>query len=702
MAAYAATAQVIPFPNQRGPGSPANDEGPRRPLERLRRQFTDDVAAKVNENTEAADAEKYFHGVQWTQEQLKLLDARNQPPVTFNRIKRKVNTVMGILEKLRQAPKAYGRTPAVAAQQGADLATNVLRYALGWDWSDLSAEVGKSTAKRGICGAEIVLVPGDKGDPEVEWDIVDQRDFFYDARSTKPDFTDARRMGTTRWWDIDEVIETWPDSEEEIQNYVETGPRTDWERGDDRTRLAWINSTDKQLRIVDHWYMVGSEWHYAIYCGNVMLEFGESPHRDEKGRSVSKFEMMSYDVDQDGDRYSIYRDLKGPQDEVNHRRSKALHTLNSRRVIADDGAVDDVEVARREYGRSDGWVVKKKGYELLPDDADKAAVVQGNLEMLQEAKAEIDTYGPNPGLIGTEIPAESGRAIQLLQAAGIAELGTFIRVYKNWKLRVYRKTWCAVQRFWVSDRWIRVTDNPQMEQFIQINGWEKDELGYPVAINQLAALDVDIMIDEGRDSVTTMADIFDTLLGLAKSGSPIPPEALIEVADLPPETKAAVLAKLQPKPQEQQAMMMKLGELEQTIRVLATKADLQTAQAQKAMAEAAQPPEGPQQQVDTPADMAKARLDHAKATEIEQKVAYGANLPQPQPVEPQQPGLFEVNLAKAREHDARAALAGAQIGASEAQRIKTLVEARTIDEAPPGMLTKPPPRPPAAKPNPAR
>ncbi len=692
MAALASASILqFPTPTRRVANDDAPD-GPARPLTTLRKQFTDDVAAKISENTEAADAEKYFHGVQWTADQLKILDSRNQQAVTYNRIKRKVNTIMGILEKLRQAPKGFPRTPARAADEGASLATSVLRYALGWDWQDKAHEVGKATARRGISGVELSLVRGDKGDPDVDWETVDQRDFFYDARSTKHDFSDARRMGTTRWWDIDEAAETWPDHAEALEAYVEAGPTRDWERGDDRSRLAWVNSTDRQVRIVDHWFMIGRTWHYAIYCGTLALEWGVSPFVNEKGESESKFEMMSYDVDQDGDRYSVYRDLKSPQDEVNHRRSKALHTLNSRRVIADDGAVDDVEVARREYARADGWVVKNKGFEIVPDDTDKAAVVQGNLEMLQEAKAEIDTFGPNPGLIGTDIPAESGRAIQLLQAAGIAELGTFIKTFKNWKLRVYRKTWNTVQRFWVSDRWIRITDDPNLTEFIQINGWERDQNGFPVAINQLAALDVDIMIDEGQDSMTVMADTFDLLVALAKGGASIPPEAIIEMSQLPPDVKAQVISKLQPSQTDQQALMMKIDQMLKQTEEIASRAALNFAKAQQVQVETMRGPEGSPQQVDTPADLAKADLDLAKASEIRHKMSVGAHIPQLAPAPPPEPGLFEVNAAKAREHDARAGLAFAQIGTQEAQRLKTMLEAQTISEAPPGMLSKPPPR----------
>ena len=120
----------------------------------------------------------------------------------------------------------------------------------------------------------------------------------------------------------------WPDYADELEHYVENGPATDWERGDERDRIGWIAKPEKRVRIVDHWYMVGNNWHYCIYCGNHLLECNESILKDERGRSVHKYEIFSAEVDQDGDRYGFFRDLKSPQDEINHRRSKALHQLN--------------------------------------------------------------------------------------------------------------------------------------------------------------------------------------------------------------------------------------------------------------------------------------------------------------------------------------------------------------------------------------
>ena len=713
----AASAQVIPFPER----APAEEDAPARPLRRLKKDFINAIGSKSQENRESAEAERYFHGVQWTQKDLKTLSDRGQPPVTYNRIKRKINTICGIIERLRMDPKALPRNPQRAAEDGAEVATKTLSYALGWNWNDLAVTVARRCAVRGLSGCELVLVQGDQGeqDPEIQWDEVDQRDFFYDPRSYRHDFSDARFLGTTRWIELDEALEAWPEFEEELRDYTERHPVPEVDRGDERREVAWTTRQSKKIRLCDHWYKLGSKWHYAIYCGEIMLEFGESYLRNEKGESVHKFEMMSYEVDQDGDRYGAFRDLKSPQDEINQRRSKGLHSLNNRKVVADAGAVDDVEIARREYARADGWVVKNPGKELITEDAATQAIVQGNLTLLDEAKAEIDTFGPNPGLIGSEIPAESGRAIKLLQAAGIAELGTYMMAYKQWRLRVYRKTWCAVQQIWQQERWIRVTDDENLSQFIQVNGWQKDETGNVAVLNQLAALDVDMVIEEGNDTTTTMEDTFDTIVALGKGGAAVPPEMLIELSPLPSSVKQRILQQLaqaqQPKPMDQQAMMLQLQLVQAQIMELQSRAMKNEAGANKDMAEGQaklmEVERGPQQQIDTAADLAKARLDEAKTDEIRFKMA---NPERP----PETPGLFELNQAKRDEALSRADLARTQsdmawqkgsadndtarveqlLKQAQAYKLsedaaKVAAERRTIDEAPPGMLTKPPPRP---------
>ena len=512
-------------------------------LAQLRRQYTDWGGAKHDEIEEARQARHYYHGDQWSPEEIKTLRKRKQPVVTFNRINRKIDGVVGVVQRLRQDPKAFPRTPR--QEEGAELGTAALRYALDRArWESLEAEGVRDAAIEGMAVCELGLDQGDHGDPEITLSIVDPDLFFYDPRSFREDFSDARYMGVAKWLDLEAAQELYPDHADALSGLISSGGDIETTAQADRER-RWIDTEQKRVRIIEHWYIKRSAWRFCHYASGLELAKGTSPFTDERGKTMPRYLAFSAFVDHDGDRYGLVRHLKSPQDEINARRSKALHLLNTRRVIADEGAVTDVEKARAELAKPDGYV------EVLPgegevrkrftvEDGISQAQMAGQFEMLAEAKAEIETFGPNPAVLGQETSAKSGRAIALLQQAGISELGPFLRSYRDWKLRVYRAVWSAVQSHWTAERWIRVTDDEGLAQFIQVNGLDLDEAGRPVLVNALGSLDVDVVLDEGPDSVTTMADTFDLLGSLAAAGVPVPPQVVIELSALPASTKKRI------------------------------------------------------------------------------------------------------------------------------------------------------------------
>jgi hypothetical protein len=176
------------------------------PLSRCKKAYLDYLGNKTEEINEQKEARRYYHGCQWTNEQLKVLKKRRQPPSTKNRIARKIDGTIGLIERLRQDPKAYPRTPK--QEQGAELATAVLRYVLDeQEWKAKSPECARDGAVDGIGGIEIEIEEGDHGDPEVGFDIVEPDSFFYDPRSYRADFSDAGYNGVGKWLDEDAAVE---------------------------------------------------------------------------------------------------------------------------------------------------------------------------------------------------------------------------------------------------------------------------------------------------------------------------------------------------------------------------------------------------------------------------------------------------------------------------------------------------------------
>lgn len=508
------------------------------PVTRLMRQYTDYLTVKMAEIEEQRSARHYYHGSHWTAEEIKILKKRRQPVITYNRINRKIDGIVGLCEKLRQDPKAFPRTP----KQGnnAEVATESVRYVLdAMDWRNLDHDCTERAAIEGIGGLALEQIDGDHGDPDLTASYVFGEDFFYDPRSRKPDFSDAMYMGIAKWLDVEVAQEMFPKMRNEIRNVMENGTAFDLAKHADQA-YKWIYSNEKRVRLVEHWYKHRSEWCYCFYIAELVLDEGISPFLDERDLSICRFIMFSAAVDQDGDRYGFPRNLKGPQDEINHRRSKALFTANVTRVIMEKGAVDDVETMRREKVRPDGVVEVNPGYfEKIKSD-DTASEMAAQIEFLQEAKMEIDSFANvNPALLGQsdEVSEHSGVAIDLIQRAGLAELSKFILVHRTWKLRVYRAIWNTIKDTWEGERWLRIADDQQVQRWLQINGLAIDPMtGRPTLTNSLADLDVDIIMDEGPDVATLMQDAYSFI----KDDPTIPPVVKLELSPLPQSVKDRV------------------------------------------------------------------------------------------------------------------------------------------------------------------
>jgi hypothetical protein len=521
------------------------------PVETLRRQYLDYLTCKVAEIEEAKEARRYYHGAHYTPDEIRVLRARRQPPVVWNRIARKINGIVGVVQKQRRDPKAFPTKPK--GEAGAEIATQTIRTVLdGNDWETRDEFCLRQAATEGIGGIELRLVAGDQGDPDIEmWEVFGD-DFFYQPTSVRFDFSDARYKGIAKWVDVDEAVELFPDREELIRGLIESG--SDLTTNADR-EYKWINTTTKRVRLIEHWYKHRGVWCWAFYISNQLLEEGVSPFKDERRRTIARFIMFRAAVDQDGDTYGFVRNFKGPQDELNQSRSKSNHVANSRRLIADKGAVDDVETARREWARPDGYIEKNPGKEIAPDNT--TADLAAQLQRAQTAADEIENFANTniANMTDGAVGNLSGVAINLLTQPGLAELGPFIKAYRGWKLRVYRAVFNLAQQYWTSERWVRVTDDEDVAHFIQINGLDLDDYGRPAMVNYLGALDVDIKLDEGPDEVTQMQDTYDVI----KNDPAVPAQVKIAVAPIQGSVKKRILAMLQPPVDPAQAIMKRLA-----------------------------------------------------------------------------------------------------------------------------------------------
>jgi hypothetical protein len=517
-----------------------------------------DVTAMVRRFEESEEATRpardlserdrdYYDNKQWTEDEETELKNRGQPVVVFNRIGRKVNYLKGLEAQTRKDPKAFPRTPG--DDGSAQAVTDALRYVC----DDQNWDAKRSEAYENIVieGTAAIFVGGHQVrgaiDPlliAIPWDR-----FYFDPYSRRVDFSDAGYMGIVTWMDVAEAKRKFPGHDDTID---ETWMQSrDSQTYDDRPKNnLWADYKRKRVRINEEYYIEDGQWLTCVYTkAGFLVEPHVSEYLDVDGQPENPIKAISAYVDRDNNRYGEVRAMISPQDEVNQRRSKGLHLINSRQFRVGLAFQGDVSAVKRELAKPNGVVVAEQGDIEVLQTGDMAAA---NLQMLQEAKQEIDLLGPNAALAGKNENDASGRAIMAQQQGGMIEVALLHDRLRQLSLDVYRAIWARIKQYWTAPRWIRVTDDernlkwvglnvprtmidiaaerlqgdPEAEQKLQL--LSRDPMAQmPMEVqNQVAEMDIDLVIDEGMDTPTVQAEQFDQLSKMMPAMTQLPPQAL--------------------------------------------------------------------------------------------------------------------------------------------------------------------------------
>lgn len=577
----------------------------------------------------------YVDGKQWTQDERDTLKKRKQPCITDNKIRDKRNTLLGIEKTQRTDPKAFPRNPSAEDEQAAEAASDALRYVA--DQNQYQRSTRKNAVDNlmveGVCFGQ-VIVEKKKGRPayicmeHVRWDRG-----YYDIYSLKDDFSDKRYAGYFTWMDFDEASEEWPDAIDALENSVSGTSQSGPDRAmDDKPRWSITSGKRKRVQVFTHYHLKRGLWHESVWCRGGWLEQPKPcAYKDEYGQPVCCLEIQALYRDSDGNPYGDVERWLDLQDEHNKRRSKMLHLLNAKRIKASKGAIDDIAKIRAELHKPDG-VMEINGDPTSLVVEDNLREAEGQWRLLQQTDNALSMTGPNAALAG-ESGSISGVAKARDQQAGQLPISPLFDALDAWELRMYRQAWMRVRQFWTSEMWVRVTDDEQKARWVGINQpilmGDKlaqaaaqdpefqqlspeeqqqivhtiaqrpeaqqqvldDRTGKPMRKNDVAMMDIDIIIDRGQDTVTIQQEEFQQLAEIAKGRPEIPFDVLVEMSQLRATTKKRVLDRLKgaddpaaAKAAEQQAQFQ---EMMQQLQALIMQANVRKTNADAAKSEAA-------------------------------------------------------------------------------------------------------------------
>ncbi len=423
------------------------------------------MTSTVEGRNASARCEQYYYGQQWTKDEIAELNTRKQPVIVDNLIRRKVNSVRGEEIDKRVDPEARPRTPK--HEDEARAVTDALRFVEeDQDIDGLGGDATLDALNTGIFGA---IIEADEEDgyrctaQNVPWNQL-----AIDPRSRKRDGSDATWKANIPWIDLDDAEETYPDAVEALRAGCERHVVGEDDTTEDRPK-KWFDGKRKRVKVCEMYYRQGKDWYRCDFTqGADLRECAPSPYLDPKtGRPWCPLLIYRVYIDSENQAHGPVQDLISPQDEVNKRKSKFLHIINTKQVIYEDGAVDDIQAFQTALATPDGAAKVNPGALNPASGAPQiqintgADMGMGQVQLLQEAKQAIDAIGPAASNLPDMPQSASGRAFMARQKSANRELGPFFEIFSKFRLDIYWHVWGCIKQFWTDELWLRVTDEEE-------------------------------------------------------------------------------------------------------------------------------------------------------------------------------------------------------------------------------------------------
>lgn len=490
---------------------------------------------------------KFYQGEQWTPEERTKLQKRGQPVITENQIKPYVDRLHGQFIRRRTTATFVGRNQPIDA----DLASRMVDLkrwvdqTSGAKWAE--SEQFKHGLKGGFGVTEVYVKKNQLGQ---EWPCERIENPFYvfiDPHARCYDWNDdAKFIARSKWMDLEDAIVRWPDKAAELKSCLFQNPvggfSIAWTDPDVITRTQWqyVDYSRERLRPVELWYkrkvikrlfltpegvrmeldylsakqqaslvkaakpeeivqFVGEEMWVGIYCGGTLIHHDRSPYQ------TTMFPFVPFFADRhiDGEPVGWVRNLISPQEELNKRRSKALHLLSTNKVAFTKNAIADRAELAREMAKPDGQIEIRTGKLDQIQFVSNSEMGNSQMAMHSESKqAFVDAAGLGPEAMGLNSEVRSGIGIQRKQAATDMVTAFYFDNFARTQTIKARLQFELLKQYVTEEMVFQVTDDPNVARQVTIS---KDHLA---TIKELL---YDVIITEGEDWLNVQEQEFNTI-----------------------------------------------------------------------------------------------------------------------------------------------------------------------------------------------
>ena len=451
--------------------------------------------------TNATTDFEFREGIQWTNDEIATLKDRGQPQTVENEIHPIIERVKGQYKQQKTRIIYKGRNVGKDDDSSNTLSSIALfvQQQTGYEFEE--GEMFEDGIISGF-GVLEAYVDFDKDmTSKINLKAENCLNIFPDPNSKKYDWNeDAEFICRAKWVSYNKANQIYPEKSSEIEAYINANPVENNSQVMERNNL--VDHRTKKIRIVEVWYKVWEKRRVAIstmygaidvtdakkselkrfkvedpevkyqdsieakirvgvFIGDSLIEDKESPY--EHGL----FPFIPYFVyrRKNGEPYSVVRLLKDPNMEINKRRSKALHLLNTNQSIFEEGAVHDEDELRTEMSKPDGIIKYRKGYQFEIRKNIDLADSQINLQM--ESKSSINRIsGIGEDSLNRPSQVRSGVGIQRKQMQTDIIVSPIYDNLRRTRLIIGKHIHALVKQFFTEEKVFSILDDMNQTKLV--------------------------------------------------------------------------------------------------------------------------------------------------------------------------------------------------------------------------------------------
>ena len=429
--------------------------------------------ASYSSRNEGEYIQDLYHGRQFTDEQLSVLQERGQPAEMFNIIRLFTRQLIGYYSTTINTVKAVPRQHNDIVTAG--LLNDTVEYVNGvnhWD-----AEGDKLKQDLFLTGLMVsyneVIEDGttDEFNRKI-YKIVKRHipsgEVILDPNSVATDYSDARFIHRFKWLNKDQIVSLF--GEDKTADMEQWYNFTDIEQAD----YAYNKVGSSQFggfRYYEEYLVLhtiatdDSGDMYSIYwSGTKILQKEKIPYLEV----TNPYTVVKLHDSNKSEYYSMFRDVAPSQLAINQAIIQLQLMSNTNKVLVEDGAVRDLDDFATTFARVNSVIGVNKLRGIRVENM--SGEIQHQYLIIDKAFNRIQqVLGINDSFLGMAYAGDSGRKVKLQQNATIMALR-----YINNKLELfYRldgwKTISLIKQYFKATQIMRIVDESVGERWIEIN-----------------------------------------------------------------------------------------------------------------------------------------------------------------------------------------------------------------------------------------